>query len=340
MNVIEMMDKILFLGSKIVNFDEKCVFFAINNTCNNKCKMCSIWKIKSKKVVKYEDAKKALDILHQNRFSIVQLTGGEPFLNPDIFNIINYAKKLRFIILIASNGTMITESVSKKLAKSKVEQVSISFHHYKPEIFENIEGHKNILNKVLKCIDILKKDKVPVSALCAISRYNMNEIEDIVDFIEKLGIVISFSMPVNVNKTSYALGGSCANLQKNELEDAVLRIIKLKKEGHNIANNMSYLRNVVRSLEGKNKYFCYGGSKLFYLDWNLNLFPCMFKGKGTKITEDFFDGVDRACDDCQLQCFREPSLFLNSRIETVKLLLKDSPYYLNMFKKGFEMFSD
>jgi len=266
----------------------------------------------------------------------MQLTGGEPFLNPDIFKIIDYAKKLRFIILIATNGSLITESVADKLARSKVEQVSISFHHYDPKIFEKIERHNNILPKVLKSIELLKEKKVPVSALCTISKHNFNDIEEIVCFTEDLGVGTNFCIPVNVSETSYSLGGKSAKFTKNELKNTILKVIKLKKEGYNITNNMSYLRDIISSLEGKSKYPCYGGSKLFYLDWNLNLYPCMCKGTRKKIDEESFS-CKETCDNCLIQCFREPSLFLKSRMESVRLLLKDSPYYLNMFRRELKI---
>jgi len=337
MNIFEVTKTLLFISSKLINFNEKCFFFAINNTCNCRCRMCSIWKIKNKKIVKFKDAKKALDIMYQNNFGAVQLTGGEPFLNPDIFKIISYAKKLGFIILIASNGTLITKDAADKLAKNKVEQVSISFHHYNPKIFEKIEGHKDILPKVLESIENLKEKKVPVSALCTISKYNINDIEKIVTFVEKLGIAVGFSIPIMKTDTSYSLGGDCANIKRSGLKNVINRIIKLKKDGHLIANNMTYLRDIVSSLDGKSKYRCYGGSKLFYLDWNLDLYPCMLKGKGIKINKASFNN-EETCDKCLIQCFREPSLFLKSRRKTIKLLLKDSPYYFNMFKNLAKLF--
>jgi len=70
-------------------FDKKTVLFAINNTCNCMCEMCSIWKDENKKTVKLEEAKKALSKLYKNNFGYLQITGGEPLLNPDVFSILN-----------------------------------------------------------------------------------------------------------------------------------------------------------------------------------------------------------------------------------------------------------
>ena len=98
-----------------------------------------------------------LKILYKNKFKYVQITGGEPFLNPDIFKIIDYAKKLNLFVFINTNGSMITENVAEKLAKSKVEQVCVSFHHHDPKIFEKIENHKNIMEKACNAIKRMKE---------------------------------------------------------------------------------------------------------------------------------------------------------------------------------------
>ena len=313
---------------EFIRFDGRSVFFAVNNVCNSKCKMCSIWKNKNGKNVKYEDAKKALDILHKNKFRAVQLTGGEPFLNPDIFKIIKYAKKLNFFVLIPTNGSLITEEIAEKIAKNRVDQTNVSFHHTDPKIFEKIENHKNIFEKSLNAIQYLKEKKAHVSALCTITRYNMNDIEKIVNFIENFKTYISFCIPVKISETSFSLGGDdCTNLTKNELKNVVSDIIELKKSGHKITNNIEYLRDVIESLDGKSRYPCYGGSKLFYLDWNLNFYPCMSKGVGKRIEEVSFDNPESPCNDCLIQCFREPSLFLDSRRGALKTFFKDIKSY-------------
>jgi MoaA/NifB/PqqE/SkfB family radical SAM enzyme len=313
---------------EFVKFDKKTVFFAVNNTCNSKCRMCSIWKNKDKRNVKFEDAKKALDILKKKNFKLVQITGGEPFLNPDIFRILEYAKKLGFHISIVTNGSLITEETAKRIAKINVDQISVSFHHYDPKVFENIENHKNIFEKARKGIHNLRKNKAHVSALCTISRYNMNDIEKTVKFIERMNLYTSFCIPVTIDETSFALGGDkCVNLKKEEMKRVISKIIELKKKGHKIINNTGYLKDVISSLDGKSRYDCYGGSKLWFLDWNLKVYPCMSKGKGIRIDKARFK--DHAnCNECLIQCFREPSTFLESRREALMLFFRDIGFYL------------
>ena len=323
--------------SNFVEFDKKWCFFAIDNVCNNKCEMCSIWKEKPK-IVKLEEAKRVLDKLHENRFGVVQLTGGEPLMNPDFFNIVEYAKKLGFLVFSPTNGTLIDKRVARKLKESNIDQISISFHHYKPELFEKISGKKNILKKVVKAIETLKAEKVPVSVLCTISRDNIDDIEGIVRFVDKLDVAISFCMPVVVENTSFKLGGnkSSIDLSKDELKDTLLRIIKMKKRGHNIVNSLTYLFDTAKYLDGRNEHMCYGGSKLFYVDWNLNVYPCMCKGKPKRIDDYDFGTNGARCNNCLIQCFREPSILLQRRIKATEIEAKELPFSVLLGIKRFK----
>ena len=156
----------------------------------------------------------------------------------------------------------------------------------------------------------------------------MNDIEKTIKFIEKMDLYTSFCIPVTIDETSFALGGdNCVNFSKDEMKEVILKIIELKKKGHKIINHTAYLKDVMISLNGKSRYDCYGGSKLWFLDWNLNVYPCMSKGKGVRIEDANFEDHPN-CNDCLIQCFREPSMFLESRRETIKLFFKDIGFYL------------
>jgi len=305
-------------------------FFAINNACNNKCETCSIWKEKHK-FVGFKDAKRVLDKLYENNFGILQLTGGEPLLNPDFFNIVKYAKKLNFFVFSPTNGTLINEKIADRLKESKIDQISISIQHFMPEKIEKITGHKDILNKINNSIELLKKRRIPISALCTILNSNLNHIENIVKFVDEKDITISFCMPVSIENTSFRLGnnGNSVVLSKDDLKNALKRIISLKKQGYNIINSLDYLRDTIRYLDGENIYGCIGGKKLFYIDWNLNVYPCMYKGNPINIDDfDFGNINNEKCNKCMIQCFREPSIIASRRIEATKIFMKEAPFLL------------
>ena len=311
-------------------------FFAINNVCNNKCEMCGIWKQKPK-IVRFDDAKRVIDKLSENNFNVLQLTGGEPLMNPDFFDIAKYAKDRKLLVFIPTNGTLIDEEMAEKLKRSKIDQVSVSLHHCDPDIFDKISGRKDILATVVNSIKILQKKKVPVSVLCTITKDNANDIEKIVKFVNKMDTAISFCLPVSVKNTSFKLGGEAAEISKDEMRKALFRIIKMKKHGYNVLNTLEFLMDMVRYLDGENKYSCLGGERLIYIDWNLDVFPCMFTGKPTKLDRyDFGKARNKRCNKCMIQCFREPSMLMQKETETTKIMIKELPFMSVTAFKGMK----
>jgi MoaA/NifB/PqqE/SkfB family radical SAM enzyme len=307
--------------------DKKWCFFAIDNVCNNRCEMCGIWK-DTPKMVSLEDAKVVIDKLHDNNFNVLQLTGGEPLLNPNFLEIVKYAKKLKFLVFAPTNGTLIDKDMARRIKDSKIDQVSVSLHHYKPEVFDKISGREGILKLVIESIENLKDEKVAVSALCTISKNNINDLEGIVKLTNKLDVMVSFCLPMSISSTSFKLGGEgdCVNLSNEEMRNALIQVISLKKKGYNIVNSFDFLLDMVRHLNGESRHGCFGGNKLLYIDWNLNVFPCMSKGEPVSIDKYDFKNSVSECKDCMIQCFREPSMLMVSRKKTTKIMIKEVPF--------------
>ena len=90
------------------------------------------------------------------------ITGGEPLLRPEFFEIMEYAQKLGFAWGMTSNGTLIDKNMAAKLRKTGLRTVSISVDGLKenhewfrqsPGCYEKtIEGIKNLIEVVyLSC---------------------------------------------------------------------------------------------------------------------------------------------------------------------------------------------
>ena len=61
--------------------------------------------------------KKVIDqIAEVNPNAFLILTGGEPLLRPDIYELIRYAADKKFMVVLGTNGTLINEANAKKIA--------------------------------------------------------------------------------------------------------------------------------------------------------------------------------------------------------------------------------
>ncbi|MDI6904564.1 MAG: radical SAM protein [Candidatus Bathyarchaeia archaeon] len=102
-----------------------------------------------------EEAKDLIDELADCGVVAIAFSGGEPLIRKDFFEIANYAKERDFYVSVATNGTLITPSIGKKL-KSCVDYVEISLDGLK-ETHEKFRGISGVFDKTINGIKLQRK---------------------------------------------------------------------------------------------------------------------------------------------------------------------------------------
>ncbi|MFQ3675258.1 MAG: radical SAM protein [Endomicrobiia bacterium] len=143
--------------------------------CNLKCIHCYLpTNYRTKKDLSTEVIKKVIRDIYKLGGLYIVFTGGEPLLRKDIFELIRYAKKLNFVVLLFTNGTLIDKLVAKKLKVSAVDQVEISLYGEKFS-HEKITRQKDSFEKVLSAIKYLKNNDIKVTIKSPIMKQNYND---------------------------------------------------------------------------------------------------------------------------------------------------------------------
>src|SRR5512141_1019050 len=71
---------------------------------------------------------------------ILVLSGGEPLYRPDIFQLARYGTDRGLRVALATNGTLVTKEIARKIVDSGVQRVSISLDGSTPEIHDTFRG--------------------------------------------------------------------------------------------------------------------------------------------------------------------------------------------------------
>lgn len=125
-------------------------------------------------------------LLHQPNADIVMISGGEPTIHPQLFEILDLAYKLPFKhIMLISNGVKIADDTNfvSKLSKYKDKlEVYLQFDSLKDEVIENIRGIR-IKDKRIQSVINLEKEKIHSTLICVVKK-SLNEFEmnDIINF--------------------------------------------------------------------------------------------------------------------------------------------------------------
>ncbi len=303
------------------------IVFALTTKCNCRCLMCGMYK-NPPYFMEFEDVKKALRILHENGFSVVYFTGGEPTLHPDIVKIVKFANDLGFATSLTTNGTT-TEETIKELKEAGLRLLSVSLDHWDPSICEKIRGVKGIMQKQERIIRYAKDIGLRIYTLVYLNPFLVEDgVEKIIDYVNfKLGTPIGFCYPTKSEVNTFKLYGSFdEEVLNKKLEESIRKIFFLKKSGYKIMNLGTYLEDVL-GLNKNPNFYCKGGEKVIYLDWFGDVYPCFLRDKLFNVLRDekpkFLKNVK--CNDCYINCFREPS-FLPQLLRSPKLLIKEAIY--------------
>ena len=87
------------------------VIWNLIRRCNLRCKHCysTSLDIDFKDELTTEQIKSTIDDLKVAHVPVLILSGGEPLLRPDIYEITEYAKQKGFYLALSTNGTLINE---------------------------------------------------------------------------------------------------------------------------------------------------------------------------------------------------------------------------------------
>ncbi|MGD2248067.1 MAG: radical SAM protein [Candidatus Methanofastidiosia archaeon] len=157
----------------------------ITNTCNLSCVHCFNDSGSAHPAeLTTEEVLSVIDELSSMGVYQITLTGGEPFVHPDIFRIIEHARKAPMAVDIFTNGTLITEDAVKKLLKYGIRRFNVSLDSIDPSIHDEFRGKKGALQKTLHGISLLQKAGCAVKLVVSLSQYNKDSIIDILKYMK------------------------------------------------------------------------------------------------------------------------------------------------------------
>jgi putative heme d1 biosynthesis radical SAM protein NirJ1 len=158
-------------------------------TCNLKCRHCYM----SSDAKKYQnelttaEAKQFIDDLADFNVPVLLFSGGEPLIRPDFFELADYAAKKGVRPTLSTNGTLITPEVACKIKDIGVGYVGISLDGLR-EVNDKFRGKAGAfeaaMNGIKNCVAVDQR----VGLRFTINHHNIQELENIFDFIEEENI--------------------------------------------------------------------------------------------------------------------------------------------------------
>lgn len=162
--------------------------------CNFSCTMCYVR-------LTHEQAKKQGELITKEQICTVArqakemgtlyltLTGGEPFVRPDFWEIYGELNKMGFLISILSNGSMIDEAVIKKFQEYGMPYcIKLTLYGASDESYKKVCNCDNGFTKAEKAIKLLKEAKAPLYLTATIVRENVEDVSAMSKLAKEWGV--------------------------------------------------------------------------------------------------------------------------------------------------------
>ncbi|MEW5767679.1 MAG: radical SAM protein [bacterium] len=149
------------------------------------------------------------------------LTGGEPLLREDIFDLAAYGIEKGLKVVMAPNGLLLTREVAKKLLKIGIPRISISLDGPEAESHDRLRGVPGAFEGVLAGIRAARSVGLPFQINTTITRRNCDQIEAIMNLAVELGAAACHAFFLVPTGRGEGLKGE--ELTGQEYEDILIR---------------------------------------------------------------------------------------------------------------------
>ena len=229
--------------------------FYVSKACNLECKMCNIVEANADlKPFKTGQIEQIAENLVKIGAGVVLLTGGEPFLRPDIDEIVRVFKRKKLDVRLQTAGLISKKDKILKCVQNGARDINVSIDSLDEKMSDYINGVTGSWRDALKTMAFISRTFPKKDSICAIgcvlSRYNIDEIDALLDLATKIGWWLSL-VPVHITEPSHPLNfrGYDEYFRFREqdipkVKDLIGRLKAKKKKGFLLFDSDDYLDSI------------------------------------------------------------------------------------------------
>ncbi len=261
------------------------VVWEVTTRCNLDCIHCYASSVDSTQAeLSTAEGKQLLEqIALLEEFRMIVITGGEPLLRKDIFELVEYAGKLGFHIIFSTNGILLTPDMAKDLARLGVANFSISLDGYTRECHESIRRKSGCFQSAIDGIKAAAQTGVCLQVNFTAMQQNLAELPGLIDLAEllKVDIIMVFqAVPPRQERGALELDAeeqmrlikTIAEKQK-KTRALIIPVCSPEYWPWLVEHRRSFFN---RSIQRKTLSGCGAGSGFSYVRFDGDVWPCNF----------------------------------------------------------------
>ena len=173
------------------NYPPLLIAWEVTRTCNLNCKHCRA-SAKNKKYqneLTTEQCFRLLDNIALFSQPIIILTGGEPMLRPDIYQIARHGHELGLRMVMAPCGMLIDETSVRQIKDAGIQAISISLDGADAKSHDGFRQVEGAFDIALQACRIARENNLPFQINTTITKHNLDELPRMMALAEQLGAI-------------------------------------------------------------------------------------------------------------------------------------------------------
>jgi len=241
----------------------------LTNRCNLRCTHCLVdaGGKKSENELSLDEWKSIVSEAVQLGLKRVFITGGEPFLRKDIFDLAEYVSiELGLELVILTNGTLLDEPLIKWLTTLPGLTIQVSLEAAGPEINDSVRGHGSY-ERASHAVDLLTSAGVRTIVTSTATKHNLREIPALNDLLRSRGAVSHHILWVHMR------GRAVENNVSVDASELTSLMQDLKRDDAK-NDNWAAFKARVKGVRGVKIDGCHAGVNSLSIGANGDVYPC------------------------------------------------------------------
>lgn len=198
----------------------RLVAWEITRSCNLSCAHCRMpVDSRAEDELTTKECLSLIDEIARVGKPVLILSGGEPLMRRDLFQIASYAAERGLRVVIGTNGTLITEDIAARMKKASILRAAISLDFPTPQLQDRFRGETGAFKRAMTGITNIQQAGIEAQINSTITKLNAPYLNDLVALALKVG-AIAFH-PFLLVPTGRGKGLASAQLSAEEREQVL-----------------------------------------------------------------------------------------------------------------------
>ena len=170
-------------------FTLKWLAWEVTQRCNLRCVHCRCDSDSTSSEGDFStgEGKKLLKEIAGFSQPVVVLSGGEPLLREDIFELASYGTSIGLRMCMATNGTLVTDEICRKMRDADIKMVSLSLDGSTADIHDNFRQCPGAFDGVMRAAETLRRNGQKFLVNSSFTKRNQADIPHVFKLARSLG---------------------------------------------------------------------------------------------------------------------------------------------------------